>query len=126
MMSAQPPSLPVIESCDNCGACCLVVTRPPFYHVFEDIGEEAWDRLQRQRTTRPAEPMATRSSVLRVSGSMPEAGNAGITSIARWRATCSKLEKKIAATRDAARVSSESRRGKAPACTRSQKTRCPC
>ena len=45
MMSATPQSLPVIESCDGCGACCLVVTRPPFYHVFEEMGEEAWDRL---------------------------------------------------------------------------------
>ena len=49
------PSLPVIESCDGCGACCLVVTRPPFYHVFEDLGEEAWDRLQRQRPDLVAE-----------------------------------------------------------------------
>ena len=54
-MSETPKSLPVIESCDGCGACCLVVTRPPFYHVFEDIGEEAWDRLQRQRPDLVAE-----------------------------------------------------------------------
>jgi len=42
-------SLNVIESCDGCGACCLVVTQPPFYQVFEDEGEEAWERLKRDR-----------------------------------------------------------------------------
>ncbi len=42
-------ALPVIESCEGCGACCLVVTRPPYYHVFDDFGEEAWDRLRRER-----------------------------------------------------------------------------
>ena len=51
----MPQSLPVIDSCDGCGACCLVVTRPPFYHVFEDLGEEAWDRLQPQRPDLVAE-----------------------------------------------------------------------
>ena len=39
----------------GCGTCCLVVTRPPFYHVFEEMGEEAWDRLQRQRPDLVAE-----------------------------------------------------------------------
>ncbi len=34
-MSASLAQLPVIESCDGCGACCLVVTRPPFYFVFD-------------------------------------------------------------------------------------------
>lgn len=53
VVSAQ--SLPLIDSCDGCGACCLVVSRPPFYHVFEDMGEEAWDRLQRQRPDLAAE-----------------------------------------------------------------------
>jgi Fe-S-cluster containining protein len=47
--------LPIIDSCDSCGACCLVVTRPPFYHVFEDLGEEAWDRLERERPDLVAE-----------------------------------------------------------------------
>ena len=54
-MTAAPANLPVIESCDNCGACCQVVTRPPFYHVFEDLGEEAWDRLERRRPDLVAE-----------------------------------------------------------------------
>ena len=48
-MSATLQTLPVIESCEGCGACCMVVTRPPFYHVFEDMGEAAWDRLERER-----------------------------------------------------------------------------
>jgi Fe-S-cluster containining protein len=54
-MSALSEILPVIESCDGCGACCTVVTRPPFYHVFEDMGEEAWDRLERERPDLVAE-----------------------------------------------------------------------
>ncbi len=41
--------LPVINSCDGCGACCLVVTHPPFYSVFDEYGEEAWERLKRER-----------------------------------------------------------------------------
>jgi uncharacterized protein len=48
-VNTNPADLPVIESCDGCGACCLVVTRPPFYFVFEDFGEAAWERLQRER-----------------------------------------------------------------------------
>jgi uncharacterized protein len=55
MSAVGTQSLPVIESCDGCGVCCLVVTRPPFYHVFEDMGEEAWDRLERQRPDLVAE-----------------------------------------------------------------------
>jgi uncharacterized protein len=41
--------LPVIDSCDGCGACCLVVTEPPFYRVFGEEGEEAWERLKQER-----------------------------------------------------------------------------
>jgi Fe-S-cluster containining protein len=48
-MSARPTTLPVIESCDGCGACCLVVTLPPFYRVFDEAGEDAWERLKRDR-----------------------------------------------------------------------------
>ena len=48
-MSASTRSLPVIESCDGCGACCRVVTRPPFSRVFDDCGEEAWERLKWER-----------------------------------------------------------------------------
>jgi hypothetical protein len=38
--------LPVIESCNGCGACCLVVTQPPFYRIFDEHGEDAWERLK--------------------------------------------------------------------------------
>ena len=48
-MSVIPISLAVIESCDDCGACCQVVTEPPFYRVFDDIGEDAWERLKADR-----------------------------------------------------------------------------
>jgi Fe-S-cluster containining protein len=48
-MSVPHAGLPVIESCDGCGACCRVVTSPPFYFVFEQEGEEAWERLKRER-----------------------------------------------------------------------------
>jgi Fe-S-cluster containining protein len=48
-MGNPSQSLPIIESCDGCGACCMVVTRPPFYRVFDEEGEEAWERLRRER-----------------------------------------------------------------------------
>ncbi len=48
-MSVIPTSLDVIESCDGCGACCEVVTQPPFYSVFHDTGEDAWERLKADR-----------------------------------------------------------------------------
>jgi uncharacterized protein len=48
-MAAPSHTLPVIESCDGCGACCLVVTEPPFYRVFDETGEDAWERLKRER-----------------------------------------------------------------------------
>ena len=41
-----PNTLPVVESCDGCGACCKVVTSPPFYRVFDEGGEDAWVRLK--------------------------------------------------------------------------------
>ena len=41
--------LPVIESCDGCGACCRVVTSPPFRRIFDERGEEAWERLRWDR-----------------------------------------------------------------------------
>src|SRR5947209_6211903 len=41
--------LPIIESCDGCGACCRVVTAPPFRRVFDGPGEEAWERLRWDR-----------------------------------------------------------------------------
>jgi Fe-S-cluster containining protein len=48
-MNLSAGSLPVIESCAECGACCQVVTSPPFYRVFDGEGEEAWERLKRER-----------------------------------------------------------------------------
>lgn len=48
-MTSTRKELPVIESCAGCGACCLVVTVPPFYRVFDAEGEEAWERLARER-----------------------------------------------------------------------------
>src|ERR1700691_4762925 len=48
-MGDHSSGLPIIDSCDGCGVCCLVVTHPPFYSVFEEFGEEAWERLKRER-----------------------------------------------------------------------------
>ena len=45
----MPTPLPVIESCDGCGACCRVVTFPPFRRIFDEGGEEAWERLRWDR-----------------------------------------------------------------------------
>ena len=43
-------ALPIVESCDGCGACCCrVVTLPPFRRVFGEAGEEAWERLRWDR-----------------------------------------------------------------------------
>ncbi len=57
-MSGTPGQLAVIESCDGCGACCEVVTRPPFYRVFETFGEDAWERLKANRPDLLAELIA--------------------------------------------------------------------
>jgi Fe-S-cluster containining protein len=48
-MSSAPGRLSVIESCDGCGACCEVVSHPPFYGVFDGQGEDAWERLKADR-----------------------------------------------------------------------------
>ncbi len=42
-------TLPVLDSCDDCGACCRVVSMPPFRRVFDESGEEAWERLKWDR-----------------------------------------------------------------------------
>jgi Fe-S-cluster containining protein len=43
-------ALPVIDSCDGCGACCGVVRLPPFRRYFDEPGgEEGWDRLRWER-----------------------------------------------------------------------------
>jgi Fe-S-cluster containining protein len=66
-MSNASSSLPIIESCDGCGACCQVVTAPPFYHVFEKEGEEAWERLKWERPDLLAEVIAD-SQIRRANG----------------------------------------------------------
>jgi Fe-S-cluster containining protein len=48
-LSTLASRLPVIESCAGCGACCQVVTHPPFYSVFHGVGEDAWERLKADR-----------------------------------------------------------------------------
>jgi Fe-S-cluster containining protein len=59
--------LPVIDSCDGCGACCRVVSRPPFYRVFDASGEDAWERLKWDRPDLFAELLAD-SQARRTSG----------------------------------------------------------
>lgn len=48
-MGGMGAALPVIESCDGCGACCRVVALPPFVREFGGEGEEAWERLRWDR-----------------------------------------------------------------------------
>jgi Fe-S-cluster containining protein len=57
-MTGSANSLPVIESCEGCGACCRVVTSPPFRRVFDGDGEEAWERLRWDRPDLLAEILA--------------------------------------------------------------------
>src|SRR4051794_39788026 len=57
-MDATSKLLPVIESCDACGACCQVVSQPPFYRVFNGPGEDAWERLRWERPDLLAEFLA--------------------------------------------------------------------
>src|SRR3954471_16852887 len=57
-MSTRSMPLPIIESCDGCGACCQVVSRPPFYRVFGECGEDTWERLRWERPDLVAEVLA--------------------------------------------------------------------
>jgi hypothetical protein len=57
-INAKNPALPVFDSCDGCGACCLVVTQPPFYRIFDEAGEDAWERLKGERPDLVAELIA--------------------------------------------------------------------
>jgi Fe-S-cluster containining protein len=57
-MNARAGPLPLIASCDGCGACCRVVTSPPFVRVFDGDGEDAWERLRRERPDLVAEILA--------------------------------------------------------------------
>ena len=45
----MPGPLPIVGSCDDCAACCGVVTLPPFRRIFGEEGEEAWERLRWDR-----------------------------------------------------------------------------
>ena len=95
-MSSMPERLAVIDSCDGCGACCQVVSRPPFYRVFDESGEDAWERLRADRPELVAEFLrglhgrggqpAVRFTALLVSGSTGIPGNAGTMSIGLGRA----------------------------------------
>ena len=58
MIPSATRPLPVIGSCDGCGACCLVVTSPPFYRIFDGGGEDAWERLGWDRPDLRAEILA--------------------------------------------------------------------
>ena len=58
-LKGMPMGLPVIESCTDCGACCRFVTSPPFRRVFDEAGEDAWERLRRERPDLVAEIVAT-------------------------------------------------------------------
>jgi Fe-S-cluster containining protein len=48
-MDTSSPLLPVITSCTGCGACCQVVTAPPFYRDLDGRGEDTWERLRWER-----------------------------------------------------------------------------
>jgi Fe-S-cluster containining protein len=54
-MNVPSSPLAVLESCDGCGACCRVVTLPPFRRPFGAPGEERWERLGRERPDLAAE-----------------------------------------------------------------------
>jgi uncharacterized protein len=66
-------ALRVIDSCDGCGACCRVVTLPPFRRTFDEDGEEAWERLRWEHPDLLAEILA-RSRSLRTLG-LPTSGS---------------------------------------------------
>lgn len=57
-MSAASAALPIIESCEGCGACCRVVSRPPFLRVLEACEEDAWERMKWERPDLVAEFLA--------------------------------------------------------------------
>ena len=99
--------LPVIESCDGCGACCQVVTHPPFYSVFHELGEEAWERLKRERRDLMLEIVADYRAACGRRADVGDAlplvrpatrGDAAITNIARSPAASSPSARTTAAT----------------------------
>lgn len=66
-MNQPVPDRRVIDSCEGCGACCLVVTTPPFRRVFDGEGEEAWEQLRREHPDLVAE-IAGHTQALRLEG----------------------------------------------------------
>lgn len=68
-MSARIRRKVVIDSCAGCGACCTVVTSPPFRRVFDGAGEEAWERLRRERPDLVAE-IAADAQARRLAGAL--------------------------------------------------------
>lgn len=61
-------SLAIIESCEGCGACCQVVTQPPFRRDFDGVGEEAWERLARDHRALHAGLLADQDERRRAGG----------------------------------------------------------
>ena len=119
-MSALPRGLPVIESVHGCGACCQVVTLPPFRRRFDQSGEDAWERLKWDRPDLLTELLdaeraascggRTRRTERPVSGTMPPPGVAGTTTSGPQPAASSSWVVVIAATPGAAPGSAEEER----------------
>lgn len=61
-MDAPSRTLPVISSCDACGACCRFVTTPPFLRRLDGTAEEIWERLTWDRPDLVAELIAAESA----------------------------------------------------------------
>ena len=107
----------MIDSCDDCGACCQVVSRPPFYRVFDENGEDAWERLKADRPEILAEFLADYRArraaggpVLRHSLHLARCrirGDAGITSTGRGPAGNLKSADQTAATPGGERASTD-------------------
>lgn len=57
-MTTPANALPIIASCGGCGACCLVVTEPPFRRRLDGTGEDGWERLRWERPDLHAELLA--------------------------------------------------------------------
>lgn len=64
----MPIVLTIIDSCEGCGACCQVVTQPPFRRVFDQEGEDAWNRLKWERPDLLAELLAAEAERLAAGG----------------------------------------------------------
>lgn len=66
-MSTRPRVVPAILSCDGCGACCRVVTSPPFVRRLDGPAEDGWERLRWERPDLLAE-IATAEAARRERG----------------------------------------------------------